>query len=214
MLRCDPILISLVTVAYAVSGFADDVNASGKWVSLFNGKDLTGWVKQNDGTFTVTNGVIHLEGGKGWLRSERQFTNFVFEAEWRGLETNYNSGFFIRAPGEGKPWATNVWQVNTKQNAIGELLEGSKKVVLSKLPPRPAGEWVKFHLEVRGHEIALDVDGQRAWEFKEFTPDSGYLGLQAEGRPFEFRNLRVQELPGVLMWDKLSPQIIFAPKPK
>jgi hypothetical protein len=171
---------------------------------VFNGTNLDGWVKMNDGTFTVTNGVIHVEGGKGWLRSERAYTNFIFEVEWRGLETNYNSGIFVRAPAEGKPWATNVWQVNTKQSAIGELLEGSKKVVTNTVPPRPAGEWVKFRLEVHEHVLSLEVDGQRVWEFNEFAPISGHLGLQAEGRPVEFRNLRVQELPGVLFLDPVT----------
>ena len=82
--------------------------------------------------------MLHLEGGKGWLRTEKEYTNFILEGEWRGLATNYNSGFFLRAPLDGKPWATNVWQVNLKQSAIGELLGGSKKVVHSvTLTPTP-----------------------------------------------------------------------------
>jgi len=166
-----------------------------EWQSLFNGKDLSGWVKMNDGSFTVTYGSIHLEGGKGWLRTEKQFTDFVLEFEGRGLETNYNSGIFIRAPLEGKPWATNVWQVNLKQTAIGELLEGSTRIVPSKLPARPASEWIKFRIELRGHTISLEVDGQRVWDFKDFTPARGFIGLQAEGKSVEFRNLRVGALP-------------------
>jgi hypothetical protein len=57
------------------------------------------------------------------------------------------------------------------------------------------GQWVKFHLEVRDRTMILDVDGKRAWQFDQFDQDSGYLGLQAEGRTFEFRNLRIRELP-------------------
>jgi len=166
-----------------------------QWQSLFNGRDLKGWVKMNDGVYVATNGVLHLEKGKGWLSTRKQYTNFIFEAEWRGLETNYNSGFFVRAALDGAPFPTNVWQVNLKQSAVGELLQGNRKVVMSVTPPQPVGEWVKFRLEARDKLLTLFVNGAMAWQFGGLEPAQGYLGLQAEGRAFDFRNLRVQELP-------------------
>lgn len=162
---------------------------------LFNGTNLTGWTPLHGGKFFVTNGVIRVEGGKGWLRTEQMFTNFILEVEWRGLETNYNSGIYVRAPLDGNPWATNVWQINTKQNAVGELLEGSNKIVPVNASALPVGQWVKFRIEARGRELVLDVNGQRAWKFSEFPPASGFIGLQAEGKTFEFRNLAVAPLP-------------------
>jgi rhamnogalacturonyl hydrolase YesR len=164
------------------------------WISLFDGGDLGGWVKMNGGTFTATNGILHLEGGRGWLRTEKEFGDFVLEAEWRGWETNYNSGFFLRAPLDGNPWATNIWQVNTKQSAIGELLQGAARTVKSVTPPVPTGEWVAFRIEARGTNLSLDVNGQRAWEFHGLEPARGFIGLQAEGRFFDFRNLRITEV--------------------
>jgi hypothetical protein len=165
------------------------------WISLFNGSDLCGWVKMNGGTFAATNGILHLEGGKGWLRTDKEFGDFILEAEWRGLETNYNSGIFVRAPLAGNPWAADVWQVNTKQSAIGELLQGSAKVVKAVTPPVSDDEWVKFRIEARGTNLSLDVDGKRAWEFHDLKPARGYVGLQAEGKSFDFRNLRITEIP-------------------
>ncbi len=187
-------LVSIITFGFAALSFSGDAKADGQWISLFNGKDLTGWRQVNDGTFTATNGVLHLEGGKGWLRTRKEYTNFILEGEWRGLVTNYNSGFFLRAPLDGKPWATNVWQVNTKQSAIGELLAGSKKVVPSVTPPIPVNEWVKFRMEAQGRKLTLFVNGQHVWDFNEFDVDHGYIGLQAEGKAFDFRSLRVREL--------------------
>jgi hypothetical protein len=164
------------------------------WNPLFNGSDLGGWVKMNGGTFTATNGILHLEGGKGWLRTEKDYGDFVLEAEWRGLTTNYNSGIFLRAPLEGNPWVADIWQINTKQTAIGELLQGSAKIVKSVTPPVSAGEWVKFRIEALGTNLSLNVDGRRAWEFHDLKPARGYIGLQAEGKAFDFRNLRVREI--------------------
>jgi hypothetical protein len=58
----------------------------------------------------------------------------------------------------------------------------------------PLNQWVKFRIEVRGKKITLDVNGERAWEYNELDAASGYIGIQAEDRAFDFRNLRVQPL--------------------
>ncbi len=182
--------LSLLVISFTLTSCASEPVAQP--VFVFNGTNLDGWVKMGEGSFTVTNGVLHVEGGKGWLRTEKEFGDFVLEAEWRGLVTNYNSGFFIRAPLDGNPWATNVWQVNTKQSAIGELLQGSKKIVTNTVPAVAAGEWVKFRVEAHGTNLLLDVDEKRAWEFHSLEPARGYVGIQAEGRTCEFRNVSVR----------------------
>ena len=164
------------------------------WQSLFNGKDLSGWAPVNDVSFVVTNGNLRLVKGMGWLRTERQYQNFVFEAEWRALDQGYDSGFFIRAGIEGKPWPTDGWQVNLSRAALGGLVKGYKTVVPAETPPMPLNQWVKFRLEVRGRRVTLDVDGQRAWEFNGLDAARGYIGIQAENKSFDFRNLRLQEL--------------------
>jgi hypothetical protein len=171
-----------------------DLKGDGKWESLFNGKDLSGWVVVNNGAFTVTNGLLHIEKSTGWLRTEKEYTDFILEAEWRALETNYNSGFFIRAGLEGKPFPTNAWQVNLKESALGSLLRGSPTVLPSKTPKFAVNEWVKFRMEVRGKKLTFDVNGERVWEFNELDAARGYIGIQAEGKALDFRNLRVQEL--------------------
>ena len=170
--------------------FADGTN----WISLFNGKDLTGWQVVNDGVFSVTNGTLHIERGMGWLRSEKEFGDFVLEAEWRGLETNYNSGFFVRSGLAGKPFPDGGWQINLKQSALGALVKGKDVVLQSKTPAKPASKWTKFRMEVRGKSLTLFVNGERAWEFTELEPARGYVGIQAEGKQMEFRDVRIQEL--------------------
>jgi hypothetical protein len=186
------ILSAFFAIWLSFSSTAEPVGEP-NWISLFNGSNLDGWVRMNGGTFTATNGILHLEGGKGWLRTEKEYGDFILEAEWRGLETNYNSGIFLRAPLDGNPWATNIWQVNTKQSAIGQLLQGSDEIVKPVTPPVPADEWVKFRIEARGTNLLLVVDGKYAWEFHELKPARGFIGLQAEGKSFDFRNLRIRE---------------------
>jgi hypothetical protein len=49
-------------------------------------------------------------------------------------------------------------------------------------------------LVARGDRLTLWCNGKKAWEATGLRPAKGYLGLQAEGAPVEFRNLRVREV--------------------
>ena len=167
---------------------------AGKWETLFNGKDLSGWAPMHDVTFAVTNGNLRLVKGMGWLRSEKEYGDFILEAEWRALVPQYDSGFFIRCPKDGKPWPTDGWQVNLSYNKLGGLARGYKDVAPSETDRAPVGKWVKFRIEARGRKCTLTVDGEKAWDFDGLDRDKGYLGIQVEDRAFDFRNLRVQEL--------------------
>lgn len=182
-------------LALAPSSRGANLPAQEKWESLFDGKDLAGWAPENGALFSATNGCLHLAKSTGWLRTERQYTNFILMAEWRALETNYNSGFFLRAGRDGAPYPTEVWQVNLRDTALGSLMRGSKTVVRATTPRLPFGQWFTFRMEVRGHVLALYVNDERAWEFDGFDASPGYIGLQAENKAFDFRSLRVRELP-------------------
>ena len=166
-----------------------------KWTSLFNGKDLTGWTKVHGVEAEVNEGHLRILKGMGWLRSDKEFSDFVLELEWRALDEKYDSGIFFRAGLEGKPWPDKSYQVNLRYDMLGGLVKGFTPVVPAETPKLPLNQWVKFRLEVRGNKVSLDVDGERAWETDKVQPGKGYLGIQIEERRFDFRNLRVAELP-------------------
>jgi Domain of Unknown Function (DUF1080) len=69
---------------------------------LFNGKDLTGWHNVNGapGTFFVKDNMIITTGKPtGYLRTDKQYENFIAEFEWMHLPPKKgevgNSGFFV-----------------------------------------------------------------------------------------------------------------------
>ena len=96
-----PLVLWLCVATTAKAGDADG------FVSMFNGRDLTGWTNINCApeTWTVRDGLIHCTGKPtGALRTTRQYENFIMEVEWRHLEHGGNSGIFmwgtaISAPG-------------------------------------------------------------------------------------------------------------------
>lgn len=169
--------------------------AEGEWKSLFNGKDLTGWTPVHEVTFTVQDGNLRLVKGMGWLRTDKEYQDFILEFEWRALEEKYDSGIFFRSGLEGKPWPKDGWQVNLRYDALGGLVKGYKPIEPASTPRAPVGKWSKFRMEVRGKKVSLITDGEEAWEVEAVDQEKGYLGIQAENKSFDFRNIRIKELP-------------------
>lgn len=145
-------------------------------------------------TFEVHDGNLRLVKGMGWLRTEKDYTDFVLEFEWRALEDKYDSGFFLRAGLDGKPWPKDAWQVNLRYDALGGLVKGFRGVVPAETPKMPVNQWVKFRIEAKGRKLSLDVNGERAWETDAFDAVRGCIGIQAENKAFEFRDIRVLDL--------------------
>ncbi len=69
-----------------------------RWVSLFNGKDLAGWVDVNTSkaTWKAVDGELHCTGLPiGVMRSEKMYENFIMEIEWKHMKKKGNSGVFL-----------------------------------------------------------------------------------------------------------------------
>lgn len=190
-------LLALVPTVIAADGLADEERQAG-FVSLFNGKDLTHWRFGDESppekmpeNWRVEEGVIKVTGGGSpHLASAKEYGDFEFRFEWRGTKPKYNSGLFIRS---GKKVGTH--QLNLASGSEGAFingkLEGAKPV--PKLQ-KPAGEWNEWRIRCVGDKVTFHCNGQLAWEGSGLTAKSGYLGLQAEGAPLEFRNLRILEI--------------------
>src|SRR5215510_15032955 len=97
--RCFAVAFSVTFLATPVLRAGDD-----GFRPLFNGKDLTGWVHVNDhpSTWSIKEGMIITTGKPtGYLRTDRQYENFIAEFDWMHVPPNKdavgNSGFFVWA---------------------------------------------------------------------------------------------------------------------
>ena len=57
------------------------------------------------------------------------------------------------------------------------------------------GEWYHYYIRCINGEVRLWVNGKEVSGGKDATPANGYICLESEGSPIEFRNLMVRELP-------------------
>jgi hypothetical protein len=199
---------------------AEDVD----FVPLFNGKDLAGWVNANCApeTWTVRDGVIHCTGRPtGALRTTRQYENFILEAEWRHLTSGGNSGVFIwgtpiAAPGVPFLRGIEVQVLDHGYNATGKNewytthgdvfpIHGATmkpfgrhngmRSFPSEERSKGSPEWNQYRVVCSNGVIRLSVNGKEVSGGEECNYRKGYLALESEGAPVEFRNIRIQELP-------------------
>lgn len=179
----------------AVLSAADAKKPDAPFVSLFDGKTLDGWKVENC-QVAVKDGRIFLEGGNGWMRTEKQYADFVLELQWKAVkEHQYDSGVYIRAV---PPKAKQNWpgrnQVNLREDLMGNIKEIKEAVARTDLVKQ--GQWNSFRLTVIGTTAALEINDKPAWKIDGMKPATGFIGLQCEvpgGGQFYFRNIRISE---------------------
>lgn len=162
--------------------------------NLFDGKSIKGWVPMNDSIWAVEEETLILtgKGGNGWLRSDKTYRDFELSVEWKTDLEQYDSGIYFRCRKEGKPWPTTGYQLNMLKGKEGWSKE------LKGAPGKPElikkGDWNRFVLRAQGKTLTLSINGKEAWTTEDPSPREGYIGIQAEGYRFAFRNIRIKVL--------------------
>jgi len=193
------IVACLLPLPARAEGLSEEEKSAG-FAPLFNGTDLTGWrftgseesppqtLPEN---WKVGEGVIKVTGGgKPHLATAEKFGDFELRLEWRGMKDKYNSGLFIRSQPELGSNQLNLAR-GSEGAFIGGKVEGAKPVGDLQKPP---GEWNEWRIIAAGEKLTFYCNGQLAWEATGFQPAAGHIGLQAEGAPLEFRNIRLRKL--------------------
>ncbi len=72
---------------------------------------------------------------------------------------------------------------------------GSKRSFPSRNLSHGVGEWNHYYIRAINGEVRLWVNGEEVSGGNNCKPASGFLCLESEGSPIEFRGLRIRELP-------------------
>lgn len=164
---------------------------------LFNGKDLTGWYNVNcaPGTFYVKDNMIITTGKPtGYLRTDKQYENFILEFEWFHAPSPKgsvgNSGLFvwgdpIPAIGTGYTRSIEVQvlvNLESKDKKSGEFIYTSQGDLFSIWgakckPDRP---------HILGWERCLPSEkrtkGEYEWNHYKVVGNNGVLKLHVNGK--------------------------------
>jgi hypothetical protein len=194
--------------------------SDGKRVALWNGRDFTGWQRvlvdpmvDVDDVWRVQGDVIYCKGEPfGYLRTEKRYSNYHLHVEWRWPEKPTNSGVLLHMTGPDTVWPECI-EVQLKagnagdfvlMNGAGLTVDGTDRkdparqfVVIPKraaTSENPAGQWNSYDIYCRGDSIRCYVNDVLQNEGTNASPMSGYIGLQSEGSPIEFRNIYIVPL--------------------
>ena len=198
-------IVTCTIIAIAVSCFfgAPHVSVAGEkaeegFVSLFDGKTLDGWHLVHDAKFVAEDGVLKLNGGLGWLRSDKEYSDFVLRLEFRFMKPKQDGGIFLRSNTEGKPWPSRKYEVQVENTVRMAKIFGTEhelNVELTQKTLKPIGEWNEYDIKLVGSKIEVRLNGELV-----STSNSagnltrGCLGLQAEYGFHEYRNFRIKDL--------------------
>jgi serine/threonine protein kinase len=178
------------------------------FVSLFNGKDLTGWKPSPN--WRVNNGVLYGSGpASSYLYSKRaDFKDFHLIAEVR-INDRGNSGIFFRSEfAEPFPRGFEA-QINSTHGdpvRTGSLhpfnlnlsQEERKRCVVTEQLHKP-DEWFTLEVLAQQNHITLRVNGKTTADYfdakERFT--QGHLALQQHDAQCQvaFRRIEIKELP-------------------
>lgn len=186
---------------------------------LFNGKDYTGWVKfipdpdvDVNAVWTIRDGVIHCLGKpNGYIRTEKAYKDYRLHLEWRWTDEPTNSGVLLHTELPDQVWPKTVeaqlmhenagdfWMlsfstINDKDgNTIGPKQYANLKKRENHSEKAP-GEWNQYDIVCEGDTVRLTVNGVLQNEGSKANPSSGYICLQSEGSPIQFRNIYLEPL--------------------
>jgi hypothetical protein len=115
------------------------------------------------------------------------------------LDHGYREFYLQRSKGRPANWFTTNGDIFAVGNSKLEPFEprspdGSRSFPRAERS-RGAGEWNHYYVRGINGEIRLWVNGEEVSGGRGAEPRTGYLCLEAEGAPIEFRNIRVRELP-------------------
>ncbi|WP_026808655.1 3-keto-disaccharide hydrolase [Arenibacter latericius] len=173
-------------------------------ISLFNGKDLSGWTIHGTEKWYVEDGLLVCESGPdkgyGYLATDKHYKDFDLTLEFK-QEADGNSGVFIRSTVDGT--TVSGWQVEVAPpgHNTGGVYESYGRGWLIKPDPSKdsvlkEGEWNTMKIRLSGGTLISWLNGT---EMVRITDDKiaegeGSIALQIHdggGIRVKWRNIKL-----------------------
>ena len=220
MFRVATVFAMVLSLCAALSAAADEQKRP-QPVKLFNGENLDGWqvhlvdpdVKMED-VWSVEDGILVCKGEPfGFLHTKEKYTNYRLVVEWRWPGEPGNNGVLMRVTGDPPTFLARCVEAQLKHGDAGDIwafygfevagaedrfvdvehdvlgrLKGVRKI---KDAEKPAGEWNKYVITLKGDKLTLVINGEKVNEATGLTVEPGTIGLQSEGGEIHFRTVKM-----------------------
>jgi len=148
--------------------------SSAEFITLFNGKNLDGWLTGPDNAWVVQEGLLTVdrkdydgqEHNADYLWTKEQFGDFVLDLEYK-IPSRANSGIFIRTPNRNNPVYTGIEvQVANSFGQTNLSRTGTAGAIYDCLAPtknpiKKPGEWNRCVVTCQGAQIKVELNGEQ-----------------------------------------------------
>lgn len=196
--KCFAVLVSALLAQIASS--AED---SANWVSLFNGKDLSGWTVRGKAMWSVQDAVLVGIGGMGHIYSDATCSDFEMKGQFRITSQGApaNSGLYFRAnvPADdvnGSPRGYEAQICNTGSAYTGWLWKpGTPTGKATELLTRD-GEWFSYRIRAVGQHIQFWINEKLVMTHDDGEYKKGHFAIQGHnpGMKIEAKELYYRDL--------------------
>jgi hypothetical protein len=192
--------IPIFLIALILPGYAQEI-------SLFNGKDLSGWQIYGTEKWYVEDDLLVCESGPdkeyGYLATENSYKNFDLTLEFK-QEADGNSGVFFRSSIEGTKITGWQAEVAPPGHSTGGVYESYGRGWLIKPEPEKdkalkMGDWNTMRIRVVGDHVTTWLNGEMMIDFNDekIGEADGSIALQIHsggGIKVMWRNLKITVL--------------------
>jgi hypothetical protein len=168
----------------------------GKPVTLFNGRDLTGWhaLPGGESAWQVVNGVLTNTKAGANLATDEKYSDFKLHIEFR-YPARGNSGIYLRGR----------YELQIEDPVLGVVASEGLGAIYGFIPPnesagKSAGEWQTYDVTLVGRQVTVVLNGKEVITRRNIPgPTGGALDsderlpgpifLQGDHGPVEYRNI-------------------------
>ncbi len=175
----------------------------GKPITLFNGRDLTGWkvrdAKKAD-AWRVVDGVMENTPRGTDIITEQKFTDFILHIEFKMVEKS-NSGVYLR--GRYEVQIEDNFGMEPESHRIGGIYGF---ISPRSNPSKKAGEWQSFDITLIGRKVTvvlndkpiigiIEIPGITGGALDSDEGEPGPIMLQGDHEKIYYRNIVIKPIP-------------------
>lgn len=161
-----------------------ELPAGDGFVSLFNGKDLTGWkglvenpikrAKMSADSLAYKQKIADERAAKGWFAKDgelvfsghgdnlctvKQYGDFEMYVDWKILKDG-DAGVYLRGTPQVQIWDTSRVDVGAQVGSGGLYNNTKNPSKPSKLADNAIGDWNTFRITMIGDRVSVDLNGE------------------------------------------------------
>jgi HEAT repeat protein len=168
----------------AIKKHLSELPSGDGFVSLFNGKDLSGWKglvenpiargKMSADTLKAKQAIADEIMKKGWYAKDgelvfsghgdnlctvKQYGDFEMYVDWK-IQKDGDAGIYLRGTPQVQIWDTSRVDVGAQVGSGGLYNNQKNPSKPSRLADNAIGDWNTFHITMIGDRVSVDLNGE------------------------------------------------------